>query len=63
MEAIIKEGEKVGLHVIIARITEGNKLSIHLHEKYGFKHIGVMKEVGQKFGKKLDVYLMQKIYK
>jgi L-amino acid N-acyltransferase YncA len=24
-----------------------------------FKHIGVMKEVGRKFGKLLDVYLMQ----
>jgi len=63
MEKIIKEGEKADLHAIIARITSGNKLSIHLHEKYGFEHIGVMKEVGKKFGKLLDVYLMQKIYK
>ena len=63
MEKIIKEGEKANLHVIIARITSGNILSIHLHEKYGFEHIGVMKEVGKKFGKLLDVYIMQKIYK
>jgi len=63
MQSIIIEGEKVGLHAIIARITQGNKLSIHLHEKFGFEHIGVMKEVGQKFGKRLDVYLMEKIYK
>jgi len=62
MESILKEGEKVGLHAIIARITQGNKLSVHLHKKFGFKHIGVMKEVGQKFGKCLDVYLMEKIY-
>lgn len=62
MEEIIKEGEKAGLHAVIARITQGNKLSIHLHEKSGFKHIGVMKEVGKKFGKRLDVYLMEKIY-
>jgi L-amino acid N-acyltransferase YncA len=63
MKEIIKEGEKAGLHAVIARITQGNKLSIHLHEKFGFKHIGVMKEVGKKFGKRLDVYLMEKIYK
>ena len=63
MESIIIEGKKVGLHAIIARITEGNKLSIHLHDKFGFEHIGVMKEVGKKFGKRLDVYLMEKIYK
>lgn len=63
MEAILKEGKKAGLHAIIARITEGNNLSIHLHEKFGFEHIGVMKEVGKKFGKRLDVYLMEKLYK
>ena len=62
LEALILEGEKVGLHTVIARITEGNETSIHLHESLGFFHIGVMKEVGFKFGKRLDVYLMQKIY-
>ena len=63
IEAITKKGGSVGLHVIIARITEGNKNSIHLHESIGFEHIGKMKEVGKKFGKLLDVYLMQKIFK
>jgi phosphinothricin acetyltransferase len=63
MEKIIKEGKQAGLHVIIARITEGNKKSIYLHKSVGFEHVGIMKEVGRKFGKKLDVYLMQKIYK
>jgi len=62
MEHIIKKGESVGLHVLIARITEGNKNSIHLHESFGFEHIGIMREVGRKFGRLLDVYLMQKIY-
>ncbi len=62
MKHIIKKGESINLHVLIARITEGNENSIHLHESFGFEHIGVMKEVGKKFGKILDVYLMQKIY-
>jgi phosphinothricin acetyltransferase len=62
MENIIKSGKSVGLHVLIARITEGNDNSIHLHESYGFEHIGIMKEVGLKFGKRLNVFLMQKIY-
>ncbi len=63
IEGIVKEGEKAGLHALIARITEGNKTSIHLHESVGFEHVGVLKEVGFKFGKVLDVYLMQKVYK
>ena len=62
LEAIIQEGQKAGLHTVIARITEGNEVSIYLAESLGFEHIGIMKEVGRKFGKLLDVYLMQKIY-
>jgi phosphinothricin acetyltransferase len=58
-EAILKAGKEAGLHTAIARIAEGNDASIHLAESLGFKHIGVMKEVGRKFGKLLDVYLMQ----
>lgn len=62
MEAIIREGQKSGLHTVIARIAEGTKVSIHLHESVGFERIGIMKEVGRKFGKLLDVYLMQRTY-
>ena len=62
LEAIIEEGEKVGLHTVIARIAQGNGASVHLHELVGFEHIGVMREVGRKFGRLLDVFLMQKVY-
>ncbi|MCX6671432.1 MAG: GNAT family N-acetyltransferase [Euryarchaeota archaeon] len=62
IEAIITEGKKAGLHTVIARITEGNESSLHLHRSVGFSSIGTMKEVGKKFGKRLDVHLMQKTY-
>lgn len=62
LEAIVRKGEEVGLHTIIARITEDNGESIRLHKSSGFKDIGIMREVGRKFGKVLDVRLMQKIY-
>jgi len=62
LETIIQAGQKAGLHNVVARISEGNEVSIHLCESVGFEHIGVMKEVGRKFGKLLDVNLMQKIY-
>ena len=61
-EAIIEAGRKAGLHVLIARIAEGNEASIHLAESLGYRHIGVMKEVGWKFGRRLDINLMQYIY-
>jgi L-amino acid N-acyltransferase len=60
---ILKAGKEAGLHTIILRIAEGNDASIKLAESLGFKHIGVMEEVGTKFGKVLDVILMQLIYK
>ncbi len=54
--------DRNGFHTVISRIAEGNAASIHMHEKLGFRHIGVMQEVGRKFGKLLDVHLMQKIF-
>jgi len=62
LEVITLEGEKAGLHNLISRITEGNLSSIHIHEQLGFDHIGVMREAGRKFGKFLDVHMMQKIF-
>jgi len=61
-EAVLKAGKEAGLHTVIARMAEGNSASIHLAESLGFKPIGVMKEVGRKFGKLLDVNLMQIIF-
>lgn len=62
LEMVTLEGKKVNNHTVISRITEGNEISIHLHEKLGYRHIGVMKEVGFKFGKFLNVHMMQLVY-
>lgn len=61
IKEILNKGKKSGVHVILARITEGNNISIKLHEKYGFEKIGTLKEVGIKFGKLLDVHIFEKI--
>lgn len=62
-QEILKAGREAGLHTIILRIASENVISIKLAESLGFNTIGVMKEVGKKFGKILDVTLMQLIYK
>ena len=62
MQAVLGEGKKAGLHTVISRITGGNDVSINLHHQFDFKDIGVMKEVGNKFGTLLDVYMLQKMY-
>jgi phosphinothricin acetyltransferase len=62
LKELVKEGGKVGLHTIVARISEGNEASLHLFEAEEFEQTGIMREVGRKFGKLLDVNVMQKIF-
>jgi len=62
MKAIIQEGKTAGLHTVMARIAGSNKISADLCKSFGFQYIGTMREVGKKFGKLLDVHLMQLIY-
>ena len=63
LSTAIKFAEESKLVSLISRITEGNDQSIHLHKMAGFETIGVMKKAGIKFGKLLDVTLMQLILK
>lgn len=48
-----------GFHAVIGRIVGGHEASIGLHRACGFEPIGREREVGRKFGKWLDVVLMQ----
>jgi len=58
-EAIIAEARRLGYHTLIARIAEDSHESVHLNESAGFVHVGTLKEVGRKFGRLLDVHIMQ----
>ncbi|HTX17774.1 MAG TPA: GNAT family N-acetyltransferase [Bacteroidota bacterium] len=60
-EAIIAEAVRLGLHTLIARVAEGSEESLHLNESFGFTRVGTMREVGFKFGKLLDVHILQKM--
>ena len=62
LEITTLEGEKVKNHTVISRISSDNLSSIHIHEKIGYKHVGTLKEVGYKFGKLLDVTIMQYLF-
>jgi phosphinothricin acetyltransferase len=50
-----------GFHAVIARIVGEHEASIALHRACGFAEIGREREVGRKFGKWLDVVLMQRM--
>jgi len=50
-----------GFHTILARIVGDHDPSIGLHRACGFELVGVEREVGRKFGRWLDVVLMQRM--
>jgi phosphinothricin acetyltransferase len=50
-----------GFHSVVARIVGGHDASIALHHKCGFEQVGCEREVGRKFGRWLDVVLMQRM--
>lgn len=61
MQALIDRARAQGLHVMVAAIESGNAASIRLHERLGFATTGQMPQVGQKFGRWLDLTFMQLI--
>jgi L-amino acid N-acyltransferase YncA len=58
---ILTLGADHGFHSVMARIVGGHDTSIALHRKCGFEQIGCEREVGRKFGRWLDVVLMQRM--
>jgi L-amino acid N-acyltransferase YncA len=50
-----------GFHSVIGRIVGGHEASIGLHRSCGFEMVGVEREVGRKFGRWLDVVVMQRL--
>lgn len=61
MEALLAEGERAGFRQFVAVIGDsGNRASIALHTRLGFRHVGTLTHVGEKFGRLLDVVYMQK---
>ncbi|CAM5775169.1 L-methionine sulfoximine/L-methionine sulfone acetyltransferase [Labrys miyagiensis] len=59
LDALIGEARKGGKHVMLGGIEAGNTASLALHRRFGFVETGRMPEVGQKFGKWLDLVFMQ----
>jgi len=57
---LIRLAPQRGVQVLLARIVEGNPASLALHQALGFQTIGLMRRVGEKFGKVLDVRLMDR---
>lgn len=61
LDALISDAEHAGVRSLIAVIGDSaNAASIGVHRAAGFAHVGVLASCGFKFGRWLDVVLMQR---
>lgn len=57
--ALVERARAQGLHRMVAMIESENHPSIALHQREGFRIVGHMPEVGQKFGRWLGLTILQ----
>ena len=60
VERLIERALAAGIHVMVAAIDSENEPSIRFHERLGFAEVGRLPETGRKFGRWLDLVLMQR---
>ena len=60
LAALEERARRAGMRVILGGIAADNEPSLALHTKHGFVETARMPEVGQKFGRYLDLVFMQK---
>jgi L-amino acid N-acyltransferase YncA len=60
MNSIIKESESVGIWTLQAGIFPENTASVKLHERHGFRIIGVRERIGKMDGKWRDTVIMER---
>lgn len=60
VSALFEPARALGKHVMIAGVDAANEGSIRMHERLGFERGAVLREVGRKFGRWLDLAFMQK---
>jgi phosphinothricin acetyltransferase len=61
IEALVSAAAAHGLHVMVAAIDGANLGSCAFHSAHGFVEVARMPETGRKFGRWLDLVLMQRI--
>ena len=57
--AALEAGRAAGLYSVLSRVTEGNDASFALHDRLGFRHVGTLEKLGEKFGRRHDVRMYQ----
>jgi phosphinothricin acetyltransferase len=61
MEELVERARAAGKHVMVGALDGANEASLRFHARLGFVEVARMPEVGRKFGRWLDLVLVQRI--
>jgi phosphinothricin acetyltransferase len=57
--ALVDAAREAGHRVIVAQIVSDNEASLRMTHDAGFERVGTLRGVGEKFGRRLDVAILQ----
>ena len=60
-QALVDEARRIGHHAVVGRIVADNEPSLKMSLRLGFSEVGRLREVGYKFGRWLDLVLLELI--
>jgi L-amino acid N-acyltransferase len=61
LAGLVDTARSHGFHAVMARIAGGHEASLGLHRALGFESIGIEREVARKFGRWIDIEVLQLI--
>jgi len=59
-EALVGEARAAGHHAVMGQIVSENAASLATSERLGFERVGILREVGRKFDRWLDVVVVER---
>jgi L-amino acid N-acyltransferase len=60
VSVLLDRAARLGKHVMVAGVDAENLVSIHMHERLGFRQVGKLHQVGCKFGRWLDLTFLER---
>ena len=61
IDVLVERATALGFHVMVAAVDGENAASLTFHERVGFVEVARMPQVGTKFGRWLDLVLLQRV--